>query len=298
MVDNVERFESCAVCKRTILRGERVREYVTPAGEHERVCELCRARAEAAGWLPAERVSAEGHPDARRGRGLGLRERLARATERLRQPPPATRETGSPRPSRHVPGQRPGAAAAGRGQREPRGEAAAKRRAPAKRPVAKRQDPPVRGTGARRQTGTARPAPAKRSAAAQRQPAPKPAQRKPRAAPETPERRMRRAVERFNRSEHARVVAGLVRSLGEPRAAVRNLTGRPYRVTITVAWELSWYRWEIGLNGEQPAIREVDKGKELAELDEKERRWNASVDRNGRVRLELAAARRSGARDA
>jgi hypothetical protein len=294
MVENVERFESCAVCKRTILRGERVREYVTPAGEHERVCELCRARAENAGWIPAERVGAEGHPAARRGRGLGLRERFARATERLRQPPPA-RET-SPRPARPARGQRPAAATAGRTQRAPRGEATTKRRAPAKRPGAKRPAPAGVGAGARRQPGSGGPASAKRSAGAQGQPAAKPPQQKARPVPETPERRMRRGVERFNRSEHARVVAGLVRSLGEPRAAVRNLTGRPHRVTITVAWELSWYRWEIGLNGEPPAIREVDKGSELGELDERERRWNARVDRNGRVRLEASAARRSGAR--
>src|SRR5918994_15384 len=36
---------------------------------------------------------------------------------------------------------------------------------------------------------------------------------------ETPERRIRRALDRFNSSEHRRTVAGLTRSLGNPRVA-------------------------------------------------------------------------------
>ena len=47
-------FEQCAVCGRTALRGERMWDYVTAGGEPRRVCSLCKAQAEGAGWLPLE----------------------------------------------------------------------------------------------------------------------------------------------------------------------------------------------------------------------------------------------------
>jgi hypothetical protein len=43
--------ESCAVCGRTILRGERTRTYMSPKGDSCLVCELCRGRAEQRGWV-------------------------------------------------------------------------------------------------------------------------------------------------------------------------------------------------------------------------------------------------------
>jgi hypothetical protein len=45
---------SCSVCGRTILKGERIRTYLTPDGEPRAVCELCRSRAEALHWVWAE----------------------------------------------------------------------------------------------------------------------------------------------------------------------------------------------------------------------------------------------------
>ena len=60
---------------------------------------------------------------------------------------------------------------------------------------------------------------------------------------------------------------------------------------VTVAWELSWYQWEVGADGEgddgEP-VREVAKGAELSELDEKARAWNAAVDEDGTLRLRSA----------
>ena len=41
--------ETCAVCGRTILAGERTRAYVSTGGRHD-VCELCAPRAERLGW--------------------------------------------------------------------------------------------------------------------------------------------------------------------------------------------------------------------------------------------------------
>jgi hypothetical protein len=102
---------------------------------------------------------------------------------------------------------------------------------------------------------------------------------------------MRRAVERFNGSEETRKVAGLIRSLGEPRAAVRADAGRQLAL-VTVAWELSWYQWEVSGDGDGEPVREVAKGDEVTELGEGERTWNAAVAEDGKLRLKSASARR------
>jgi hypothetical protein len=74
-----------------------------------------------------------------------------------------------------------------------------------------------------------------------------------------------------------------MRSLGEPQAAVQDASADPPRVEITVAWELSWYRWEVGLNGDEQ-VREVAKGAEVSELGGDEPEWNASVGGDGKLR--------------
>lgn len=107
---------------------------------------------------------------------------------------------------------------------------------------------------------------------------------------------MRRALERFNESEAARVVGGLIRSLGEPSASVESLSARPPRVAITVAWELSWYRWEVMDSGEEITVREVAKGDSLAELTESAKSWNATADAEGNLHLTLAEAQEAGDR--
>jgi hypothetical protein len=274
-------FESCDICERTILRGERVTEYLTPDGGRQRVCALCHGRAEAAGWIPASRASALAQwPPPSRGRGLALRERISRAAARVRPPRPSEQpaEVAPPQPAPEEPGPAP-ATAAGEAARQARpapsngnGEAPTRPATPRHRSAAKSS-----ATRSKRSSGERKAAP-KRAATPRR---------------ETPARRLRHAVETFNTSEESRVVAGLVRSLGQPHATVRNLSARPPRVMITVAWELSWYRWEIDLDGDQASVREVDKGKEVDELDADDRVWNASVAEDGSVRLEAAAARRA-----
>ena len=101
---------------------------------------------------------------------------------------------------------------------------------------------------------------------------------------------MRSAVERFNSSEDRRKVGGLIRSLGEPRAAVVPDPERQLAV-VTVAWELSWYQWEVSGeddDSDQGAVREVAKGEELSELTEEARSWNAAVGEDGGLRLRSA----------
>jgi hypothetical protein len=57
---------SCAVCGRTILKGERTEAYLAPGGQRKIVCELCTARADHEGWI---RESAHGDlPATRRPR--------------------------------------------------------------------------------------------------------------------------------------------------------------------------------------------------------------------------------------
>lgn len=187
-------FESCAVCGRTILRGERASEYVDDDGEIAQVCPLCKTSAEASGWVPAALASTVSrYSGGRRRVGAGLRDRLSRASELA-------------------------------------GARLARRPEPAESP-----------------------------------------------APPPPARR-RSALERFNESAEARKVAGLVRSLGEPQAAVRERHGMKL---ITVAWELSWYQWEV--QGED--VRQVATGREVEELAEEDREWNARVDESGKVSL-------------
>jgi hypothetical protein len=211
-------YHACAICGRSILRGEAGVEYSTPDGTVTLVCALCEERAEGLGWVRAD-LAPEAPPAAAGGRrgllNLNLRERFRRSRERPEGPAPEAHDEAEVEP-------------------EPEPEA------PPEPPEPERQ------------------------------------------GPETPESRMDRALERFNAGEGPRLVAGLTRSLGTPRAAVRELQG-PLRVEVTIAWELSWYRWEIGQNGHGEP-RQVAKGAEVEELADDELDWNATVDGEGRLR--------------
>jgi hypothetical protein len=80
---------SCAVCGRTILKGERTEAYLAPAGQRKIVCELCTARADHEGWI---RESAHGDmPATRRPREprRSLIGRLRRGREQTVQVPEA-----------------------------------------------------------------------------------------------------------------------------------------------------------------------------------------------------------------
>jgi len=227
-----------------MLRGERLWDYVTPGGEPRRVCVLCKGKAESAGWLPAEVAATRAEQAPRPSRARALRERLARAAESARARPAPAAEP------------------------EPAGEAAPRRR---RRLLVERPDPPeeLAAEAARRE----------RTRSPERRRRPIPA-----AWADDASRRARHAVDRFNASEASRTVAGLTRSLGEPRASIQ-LGGRGKPATVTVAWELSWYRWTID-PGEHGAVREIGKGKEIGELSEADRRWNARIADDGSLRLQ------------
>ncbi|HEX3318507.1 MAG TPA: hypothetical protein VHR88_10835, partial [Solirubrobacteraceae bacterium] len=98
--------------------------------------------------------------------------------------------------------------------------------------------------------------------------------------PTSDELKMSRALELFNVSEHPRTVAGVARSLGPPAVAVLPIE-RSSRVTVTVAWELCWYRYEVDLADERGGVRVADQGYELGELPESEQIANAAADDRG-----------------
>jgi hypothetical protein len=302
---------ACDVCSRTILKGEETHEYVTPQGQRLNVCVLCRSRAEASGWIPAEQYGTIEHqPPSRARRGQALRSRLGRAAERARASARQSRRADKrperpeseaegdavePTPAPPVPTQR------GSDEPEPRDQGAeASEASPGAEGVAGEESAGAEKTAGGDKPRTAKP---KRRPRQQAKGRTKPEPAKPVAARPAPRPRrgpeaiMRQAVERFNSSEEPRKVAGLIRSLGAPQAAVRPDQGRQLAL-VTVAWELSWYQWEVNGNGDDETVREVAKGKEVSELADDARAWNAAVAEDGTLDLGAARQRQPSAKEA
>jgi len=118
----------------------------------------------------------------------------------------------------------------------------------------------------------------------QAEPAPVQRPRPVRPVDDTAPTPFERAVARFNSSEAGRTVAGLTRTLGNPRASIGHAAGAPDEVRITVAWELSWYQWGVDIGDELRPVFQIDKGGEIDQLDPAARQWNARVDEEGRLR--------------
>jgi hypothetical protein len=106
-----------------------------------------------------------------------------------------------------------------------------------------------------------------------------------RAVPTNAELKMERALEVFNASDHTRTVGGVARSLGAPAVCVRPRLDRPSVVSITVMWELSWYRFEVDLSDESGGVRRDAQGDELTELPEEDHVANAAADERGLLHL-------------
>jgi hypothetical protein len=129
------------------------------------------------------------------------------------------------------------------------------------------------------------PAPREREREREREPA-RPSRREARhirAVPTTAEVKVERALELFNASDHPRTISGIARTLGTPWVHTSPDGGAPSEVTIVVAWELSWYRYRVDLGDADEPILLLEKGDELAELEEPLREWNALADENGRL---------------
>jgi hypothetical protein len=222
---------ACAVCGRRLLPGERSIEFVTGDGERIEVCELCKPRAEAAGWLRPEDMeapAATGGRERRRGRAGVLGGLLSRR-------PTDRGEDDSPR-------------------------SASERRA-----------------GPERRAGLDR-----REAAEEPPPAPE---------PELTDTSVADAVAAFNRSDHPRTVAGLTRTLGSPRAtALVRKGGGGETVRLTIAWEITWYQWEVAPDGRRHEVRESGKGDTIDQLGAADRSWNLMVAMDGTLEEKAAAS--------
>jgi hypothetical protein len=117
-----------------------------------------------------------------------------------------------------------------------------------------------------------------------------------RSAPErteSPLGRTERAIVRFNASDAARTVAGLMRTLGQPSVSIGAAAGSPSEVRVTVAWELCWYQWGVDLGDEMRSVFALDKGNEVEQLDGSARQWNARAGEGGHLALGAPAASRS-----
>jgi hypothetical protein len=97
-----------------------------------------------------------------------------------------------------------------------------------------------------------------------------------------PEQAMLEAAEVFNESPFKRTVAGIAKSLGDPRVSFLPLSGTNPEVVITVAWDISWYQYRVAFGSGQ-TVRLADRGYELEELDPRFQAWNGSLDAAGRA---------------
>ena len=231
----------CEVCGRRLLPGERANNYLTRDGTEAIVCELCKPRAEAAGWLRPEdlaTISAGGSGRSRRKpRGRLLADLRARG-EQLRR-----RGQGEP------------------DELDPDASEAETQSGPAPAATASAPTPPP----ARRNP----PREQHKPAAEQRRAMPAVDLNTALAAFNASE--FRRTVGGLNRS------LGQPRSSG---LAVRLNTGAS-GARITVAWELAWYQWEIGPGKRGAAIRQSGKGETVDQLRAADRTWNLEVASDG-----------------
>jgi hypothetical protein len=236
---------ACDVCGRRLLRGE-LPDIFLAGGQRRIVCELCAPRAAHEGWLREADRHSVNLPPSRSRRGRNLFERL--------------------RPQREVASDRSVEDFAGEGLGT----------LPAMQ-VAGVQTESYDFLGAIASapgdTSTAQAASNDEDSAATPQP-----------VLTAGEVKVERALEVFNAGEHPRRVAGVARSLGEPSVAARPLAESGSVVSIVVAWELSWYRYEVDLGDEAAGAMVAAQGTELGELAQEDHLVNATADEYGALR--------------
>jgi hypothetical protein len=246
---------ACDVCERRLLRGEQ-HDIFLAAGRRRIVCELCAPRARHEGWRREADGDALTLPPPRPRRGRNLFDRLP-VPFRVRQVGRPLSPTGEleDEPIPYVPEPEP----------SPEPDPAPY----AERPERSRHEPePYDFLGGlevvERKPGEPE-EPDLGSLSATR--------------PEGLTTAAGRGIDVFNTSEFPRRIAGIARSLGPPAvhvSQVEDTVGET--VSIVVAWELCWYRYEVDLDEEAPAARLAAQGTELEELPRGERHANTPVD--------------------
>ncbi len=240
---------ACDVCGRTLLRGEHSEPFLA-GGSRRIVCELCTQRATHEGWIR------EGISDAAGARGQG-RERRGSLLRRLRRrdaspsrPASPTTLSGSPSESAPLMDEWP---------------------ADDVDPLAE----PVYAEAPSAPPSAAKAKASRLDAEIER------VNRTVHAVPTNTQMKLERALEIFNRSDAPARVSGIARSLGAPVVAVRPSITEGSIVSIVVAWELCWYRYEVDLADEASGVRMMAQGTELDELPAEEQTANAAADERG-----------------
>ena len=102
-----------------------------------------------------------------------------------------------------------------------------------------------------------------------------------------PELAMVEAADLFNESAFRRTIAGIAKSLGEPKASIVPLSGTSSEVVLTVAWDISWYQYRISPDAGQP-VRLAERGHDPRELETLFTGWNAKLTGDGRIAPDIA----------
>jgi hypothetical protein len=96
------------------------------------------------------------------------------------------------------------------------------------------------------------------------------------------------AADLFNQSSFRHTVAGVARSLGEPKVSIVPLPGVNAETVLTFAWDITWYQYRVTPEASQP-VRIADRGHDIAEVEETFASWNARFDESDRLVPDLAA---------
>jgi hypothetical protein len=102
-----------------------------------------------------------------------------------------------------------------------------------------------------------------------------------------PELAMVEAADLFNESNFRRTIAGIAKSLGEPKASIIPLSGTSSEVVLTVVWDISWYQYRISPDAGQP-VRLAERGHEPRQLETMFTAWNAKLSGDGRIAPDIA----------
>jgi hypothetical protein len=97
-----------------------------------------------------------------------------------------------------------------------------------------------------------------------------------------PELAMVEAADLFNESDFRRTIAGIAKSLGEPKASIVPLSGTSSEVVLTVAWDISWYQYRVSPDSAQP-VRLAERGHDPRQLEAMFTGWNAKLTGDGRI---------------
>jgi len=253
---------ACDVCERRLLRGEQPDVFLA-AGRRRIVCELCAPRAAHEGWLRETDGESVSLPPLRPRRGRSLFDRLRGAG--AMKPTGAQTDAGSPTPGPAATGTSASASAPDGSDAEAYELFGGYTRAGVE-PVAGAPELDDR-TLAEQDAGFT--------------------ELEPTAGepPEPPPPYVEEAIAVFNASEFPRRVAGVARSLGAPEVNIRSAEHLSSVVSIVVAWELCWYRYEVDLSEPVAVAQAIAQGTELSELSREDRLANAAASESGTLLL-------------